>query len=324
MLCPWLPSLGKLVFFLRFPCVAYKTTNSLDPPLRLRWPKLKRTSRLKRCRDISISLRLLWTSQWESAVALESDDPRCCIFSHSAKNYLASRSCPASSRLYYLLVSSAYAVHGFSRESISSVYAVVIPVRPLFASTSSFAQSTGIHILTLSSVHLCAARAARVVFNSLYYLSSVSIVIHYIFSSLLILYAFLLSIQFNPADASFYFSYCPHSPVRQYCVSYSVEVEFVHIHSCFLSFHASGISIKWPSHHGYALAVPVVMVSSSISSGFNFRSACSASLQNFGSFSFSCFKSSGVVRKMAPLPSALSLAIHWSKISFHSLFVASL
>ena len=96
------------------------------------------------------------------------------------------------------------------------------------------------------------------------------------------------------------------------------------IHSCFLSFHASGISIKWPSHHGYALAVPVVMVSSSISSGFNFRSACSASLQNFGSFSFSCFKSSGVVRKMAPLPSALSLAIHWSKISFHSLFVASL
>ena len=31
-----------------------------------------------------------------------------------------------------------------SRESISSVYAIVIPVRPLFA-TSSFAQSTGIH-----------------------------------------------------------------------------------------------------------------------------------------------------------------------------------
>ena len=31
-----------------------------------------------------------------------------------------------------------------SRESISSVYAIVIPVRPLFA-TSSFTQSTGIH-----------------------------------------------------------------------------------------------------------------------------------------------------------------------------------
>jgi len=51
-----------------------------------------------------------------------------------------------------------------SRESISSVYAIVIPVRLLFA-TSSFAQSTGIHILTPSSVHLCAARAARVVFD---------------------------------------------------------------------------------------------------------------------------------------------------------------
>ena len=50
------------------------------------------------------------------------------------------------------------------RESISSIYAVVIPVRPLFV-TSSFAQSTGIHILTLSLVQLCAARAARVVFD---------------------------------------------------------------------------------------------------------------------------------------------------------------
>ena len=54
-----------------------------------------------------------------------------------------------------------------SRESISSVYAVVIPIRPLFA-TSSFALSTGIHILTPSSVQLCAARAVRVVFDYIY------------------------------------------------------------------------------------------------------------------------------------------------------------
>ena len=35
-----------------------------------------------------------------------------------------------------------------SRESISSVYAIVIPVPPLFA-TSSFTQSTGIHLDTV-------------------------------------------------------------------------------------------------------------------------------------------------------------------------------
>ena len=53
------------------------------------------------------SLRLPWVSQWESVVALESDDPRCCIFPRSAKNNLASRSCPPPSWLCYLLVSSA-------------------------------------------------------------------------------------------------------------------------------------------------------------------------------------------------------------------------
>ena len=55
-------------------------------------------------------------SQWESAVALESDDPRCCIFSHSAKDNLASRSCPAPSRLYNLPVSSALCSPWFSPE----------------------------------------------------------------------------------------------------------------------------------------------------------------------------------------------------------------
>ena len=53
-----------------------------------------------------------------------------------------------------------------SRESISSVYAAVIPVRPLFATTSFILPGTGIH--TSSSVYtalLCAARAARAVFD---------------------------------------------------------------------------------------------------------------------------------------------------------------
>ena len=61
-------------------------------------------------------MRLPWGSQWESAVALESDEPRCCIFSRSAKDHLASRSCPAPSRLCYLLVSSALCSPWFSPE----------------------------------------------------------------------------------------------------------------------------------------------------------------------------------------------------------------
>ena len=48
--------------------------------------QIKRTSRQERCRDVSISLRLPWAAQWESAVALESDDPRRCIFSGSARD----------------------------------------------------------------------------------------------------------------------------------------------------------------------------------------------------------------------------------------------
>ena len=55
-----------------------------------------------------------------------------------------------------------------SRESISSVYAAVIPVRPLFATASFILPGTGIH--TSSSVYtalLCAARAARAVFDCL-------------------------------------------------------------------------------------------------------------------------------------------------------------
>jgi len=56
-----------------------------------------------------------------------------------------------------------------SRESISSVYALVIPVSPLFA-TSSFTQSAGIHPDSVIGTALqpCAARAARVVFDYLY------------------------------------------------------------------------------------------------------------------------------------------------------------
>ena len=84
--------------------------------------QIKRTSRLERRRDISVSLRLPWAAQWESAVALESDDPRCCIFSHSAKIYLASRSCLAPSRLYYLLVSGALCSPWFSPEKAYREY----------------------------------------------------------------------------------------------------------------------------------------------------------------------------------------------------------
>ena len=50
-----------------------------------------------------------------------------------------------------------------SRESISSVYAIVIPVRPLFA-TSSFTQSTGIHSDTVIGTALrraCGASCIR-------------------------------------------------------------------------------------------------------------------------------------------------------------------
>jgi len=50
------------------------------------WISIKRTSRQERCQNISISLRLPWAAQWESAVALESDDPRCCIFFRSARD----------------------------------------------------------------------------------------------------------------------------------------------------------------------------------------------------------------------------------------------
>ena len=57
-----------------------------------------------------------------------------------------------------------------SRESISSVYAVVIPVRPLFATTSFIPSGiTGIHapikLCLVSTALLCAARAARAVFD---------------------------------------------------------------------------------------------------------------------------------------------------------------
>ena len=52
-----------------------------------------------------------------------------------------------------------------SRESISSICAVVIPVRPLFA-TSSFRQSTGIHILTPSSVYISEPRLRRELYST--------------------------------------------------------------------------------------------------------------------------------------------------------------
>ena len=53
-----------------------------------------------------------------------------------------------------------------SRESIFSVYKAVTPVRPLFA-TSSFS-TIPVSTLSLSSVLLCAARAARAVFDLFY------------------------------------------------------------------------------------------------------------------------------------------------------------
>ena len=54
-----------------------------------------------------------------------------------------------------------------SRESISSVYAVVIAVRPRFA-TSSFTQSTGIHSDTVIGTALrraCGASCIRLTYN---------------------------------------------------------------------------------------------------------------------------------------------------------------
>ena len=52
-----------------------------------------------------------------------------------------------------------------SRESISSVYAFVIPVSPLFA-TSSFTQSTGIHpdsVIGTALSRACGASCIRLV-----------------------------------------------------------------------------------------------------------------------------------------------------------------
>ena len=160
------------------PSLSYSICRVQNPRLvrppspRLHLPKLKHISaETLPCHFHLIATPLdPWTSQWETAVALESDDPRCCILSPSAKNYLASRSCPVPRRLCYLLVSDARCIMQsmvLSRESISSVYAVVIPVRPLFATYSSSVQLAGIRsdLLTLSSVRLCAARAARAVFD---------------------------------------------------------------------------------------------------------------------------------------------------------------
>ena len=147
--------------------VAYQSHRLIKPFPQCHLPKLKLISAGSLPR-LFTSLRPPWISQWESAVALESDDPRNCIFSRSAKDYLASRSRPAPGRLYYLLVSSALCSPWvLSRQSIFSVYAVVIPVRPHFA-TSSFSQDligSPAHVLTLSSVQPCAAQAARAVLD---------------------------------------------------------------------------------------------------------------------------------------------------------------
>ena len=123
------------------PHVAYQSHQLIKPFPQYHLPKLKLIS-AGTLPWLITSLRLPWISQWEFAVALESDDPRCCIliFSRSAKDYLASRSRTAPSRLCYLLVSSALCSPWVVfRQSIFSVYAVVIPVRPHFA-ISSFAQ----------------------------------------------------------------------------------------------------------------------------------------------------------------------------------------
>ena len=109
-------------------------------------------------------MRLPWTSQWESAVALESDDPRCCIFSLSAKNYLASRSCPAPSRLCYLLVSSALCSPWFSPEKAYPQYMQSL-FRYVRSSPLRHSHRVPVSILTPSSVQPCATRAAQVVFD---------------------------------------------------------------------------------------------------------------------------------------------------------------
>ena len=77
------------------------------------------------------------------------------------------------SRLCYLLVSDALCTMQskvLSRESISSVYAVVIPVHPLFAS-SSITQSTGIHSDTVIGTALrraCGASCIRLKVENTY------------------------------------------------------------------------------------------------------------------------------------------------------------
>ena len=90
----------------KYNYVAYQNPRLIRPFPQCHLPKLKHISAEALPWHFT-SLRLPWVSQWESVVALESDDPRCCIFPRSAKNNLASRSCPPPSWLCYLLVSSA-------------------------------------------------------------------------------------------------------------------------------------------------------------------------------------------------------------------------
>ena len=132
--------------------VAYQTIDSLDPS-----PNVT-------CLNY---LRLPWVSQKGSDVALESDDPRCCIFSRSAKDCLASRSCPAPSRLCYLLVSSALCSPWFSPEKAYPQWCMQSLFRYVCSSPLRHSHRVPAPILILSSVQPCAARAARVVFDSL-------------------------------------------------------------------------------------------------------------------------------------------------------------
>ena len=100
-------SLQSLLLVLILICiVAYQNLRLIRPFPQCHLPKLKLISAEALPWHFT-SLRLPWVSQWESALALESDDPRYCIFSRSAKNNLASRSRPPPSRLCYLLASSA-------------------------------------------------------------------------------------------------------------------------------------------------------------------------------------------------------------------------
>ena len=103
LLCPAALSFRK---YLIYEYVAYQNLRLIRPFPQCHLPKLKHIS-AEALPWYFTSLRLPWVSQWESVVALESDDPRCCIFPRSAKNNLASRSCPPPSWLCYLLVSSA-------------------------------------------------------------------------------------------------------------------------------------------------------------------------------------------------------------------------